>query len=242
VPEASTRAPRKGERPRKPLALGRAVSLLGEHHGTPARPPTSDPFELVLLENVAYLAPPARRYEAFELLRETIGTSPAAILKASKRGLESVTSRGILKGTFAAKLRECARIAVEDFGGDLGAAIRGPLDAAKRALRTFPGIGEPGAEKILLFTGRHAFLAPDSNGLRVLVRIGLVREEKSYAKTYAASRLVGEGLPADVGAMQHAHLLLQRHGQTLCRRTAPRCRECPLARGCAYGRRERRRA
>jgi endonuclease III len=215
-------------------ALREAVKVLKKHYGAPAPLPSTDPFELVLWENVCYLAPPARRREAFEQLKRTVGTSPTAILTAKQQALEGVTSRGILKSTFAAKLRECARIAVKDFAGDLGEAIRQPLSTAKRALRSFPGIGEPGAEKILLFTGRHGLLAPDSNGLRVLVRLGLVREEKSYSRTYAASRQAAEGLPADPSVLQEAHLLLQQHGQTLCKRSLPRCAACPLAPRCAY--------
>jgi endonuclease III len=35
-----------------------------------------------------------------------------------------------------------------------------------------------------------------------------------------------------VRVVQRAHLLLKRHGQELCRRTRPRCAECPLAAGC----------
>ena len=126
---------------------------------------------------------------------------------------------------------------MEDFGGDLEAVIREPLDKAKRALRSFPSIGEAGAEKILLFTGQQAFLAPDSNGLRVLVRLGFVREEKSYARTYAASREAARELAAKPGPMQEAHLLLQLHGQTLCKRSAPRCGECPLRPNCGHARR-----
>src|SRR2546425_11103483 len=95
------------------LTLGEALKRLRKHYGPPARLPTADPFELILLENIAYLAPPARRREAFEQLRSTVGTSPAAILAAKQQVLERVTARGILKGAFAAKLRECARIAVE---------------------------------------------------------------------------------------------------------------------------------
>jgi endonuclease III len=216
------------------LTLRAAVKALRKYHGAPDPLPTADPFELVLLENVAYLAPPARRREAFERLRKTVGTSPASLLTARHQALEGVTSGGILKSTFAGKLRECARIAVAKFDGDLGAAIRGPLATAKRALRSFPGIGDPGAEKILLFTGQQALLAPDSNGLRVLVRLGLVREEKSYARTYAASREAAQDLPADPRVLQEAHLLLQQHGHTLCKRNDPRCPVCPLAPGCAH--------
>ena len=220
--------------PKGLLTLGEAVKLLRKHYGPPARLPTADPFELILLENVAYLAPPARRREAFEQLKNAVGTSPSAILTAEQHVLECVTGRGILKSTFAAKLRECARIAIERFGGDLRTPIREPLGTAKQALRSFPGIGEPGAEKILLFTGRQALLAPDSNGLRVLVRLGLVREEKSYAGTYAASRQAATALPPEPRVLQEAHLLLQEHGQTLCKRSAPRCDVCPLGSGCAY--------
>jgi endonuclease III len=231
----------KGAVPNQSLTLGEAVKVLREYYGLPTPLPTADPFELILWENVAYLASPARRREAFEQLKGTVGTTPVEILAASQPALERVTAQGILKSTFAAKLRQCAIIAVHDFGGDVGAAIRGPLEEAKRALRSFPGIGEPGAEKILLFSGQQALLAPDSNGLRVLLRIGFVREEKSYSRMYAASRQVARDLPAEPSVMQEAHLLLQEHGQTLCKRSVPLCEECPLAPGCAYLREKGRR-
>jgi endonuclease III len=228
--------PGKDAPPAPSITLAQTVKVLRRHYGRPTPPPTADPFELVLWENVAYLAPPARRREAFEHLKRTVGTAPAVILKAKQSALERVTARGILKRTFAARLRTCARIAMKEFGGDLGAAIRGPLQTSKRALRSFPGIGEPGAEKILLFTGQQVLLAPDSNGLRVLVRLGLVRDEPSYSRTYAASRQVTSDLPAKPSVMQEAHLLLRQHGQTLCKRGVPLCGECPLAPACAYHR------
>jgi len=214
------------------LTLGKAIDILRKHHGRPEGPPTSDPFELILWENVAYLASPGKRREAFAELRDSVGTSPAAILSSRPRDLERVTSKGILGETFAEKLRECARIAVDEFGGDLNGVIALPPPAAKRKLRAFPGIGEPGAEKILLFSGKAAFLAPESNGL--LCRLGLVAEEKSYARTYAAGREAGARLKRTAEGMQQAHLLLQHHGRTLCKRAAPVCEACPLAGRCEW--------
>ena len=218
------------------LALARVAARLRESGGPPEPPATSDPFELVLLENVAYLADPEARREAFDALRRSVGTRPAEILGARRSALEKVTERGILGARFASRLQECARIAMERFGGDLDAALRGPVDQAKRVLRAFPGIGEPGAEKVLLFSGRALFLAPDSNALRVLARLGLAEEGRSYAKTYASSRAAAESLPATASAYREAHLLLQRHGRLVCRRSAPRCDACPLVRDCAYAR------
>lgn len=220
-----------------PPTLAAAIAALRRLHGEPQGPPATDPFELVLFENVAYLASPERRREAFEELRRTAGTTPAAILAARAGDLERSASRGILKGTSAAKLRECARIAVEELGGDVDAALDLAGEGAAKVLRRFPGIGQPGADKILLFGGRRASLAPESNGLRVLARLGIVREESSYARTYAAAiAAAAEALPPGTAAMTRAHLLLQRHGQTLCRRTAPLCDACPLARGCVHAR------
>ena len=229
----SVRAPRAG------VDLRGVVRALREAYGAPAPPPTRDPFALVLWENVAYLATPARRLEAFTLLRDAVGTTPAALLAARPEALLQVTARGILKDTFAEKLRECARIALTV--GDLQALVRrGPLAAATKALRAFPGIGEPGAEKILLLSGREALLAPDSNALRVLARVGIIAEDPSYPRLYAAGRRAGAALGRGVAAMQEAHLVLQRHGQTLCKRSAPRCGDCVLEPRCAFAQRQAR--
>ena len=218
------------------LTLANTVRELRQHYGAPEPPPSTDPFELILWENVAYLATPERRHEAFEALQRTVGTTPREILAASQEELEAVTERGILAAKFADKLRACARIMHDKFGGDLDAAIRKPLPDAKRALMAFPGIGEPGAEKILLFSGHYALLAPESNGLRVLVRLGLVQDDKSYAKTYAAARDMAEKSGVRGRALQAAHQLLMQHGQTLCKREQPHCDACPLVLECAHAR------
>lgn len=219
-----------------PLPLADTVAALQRFHGRPRPPPTRDPFELVLLENIAYLASPQQRREAFVLLKETVDTTPAAILKAPRAALERITSHGILKARFAEKLRVCARMAIA-LGGGLASALGGPVPDARRILRKFPGIAEPGADKILLFSGGLACLAPESNGLRVLARLGYIREDDSYARMYRAGNAAGNQLQARIPALRTAHLLLHEHGRTLCRRTQPQCAQCPLRKDCAYARR-----
>jgi endonuclease III len=217
------------------IDIAAIIRALRGHYGRLPAIPTTDPFELILWENVAYLASPERRAAAFELLKRDVGTAPRDILAASNSALERVTAHGILKSRFAAKLRTCAELAMKRFGGDLRPAVFGPLAAAKKALRQFPGIGEPGAEKILLFAGAQLFLAPDSNALRVLSRLGFLKEDPSYARMYAASRDVAAKIRTKA-AMREAHNLLQHHGQTLCKRGTPKCGLCPVASQCAYTR------
>ena len=67
------------------LTLREVVKKLKKHYGPPAPPPTTEPFELILWENVAYLARPSRRREAFEQLKSSVGTSPTAILPHHRR-------------------------------------------------------------------------------------------------------------------------------------------------------------
>ena len=111
-PMGLTRAPDVAARV---LTFGGAIARLRTYYGSPVRPPTADAFELILLENVAYLASPPERRKAFEELKRAVGTSPAAILAAPPQALERITAHGALRSEFAEKLRDCARIAVEEF-------------------------------------------------------------------------------------------------------------------------------
>ncbi len=217
---------------RHPLPV--ILEQLKKHYGQIKPLFRPDPWEMILWENVAYLADDDLRRQAFGTLKKQVGLKPEQILAADDEALLTVTRHGIMPEKFAQKLRDCARIALEEFDGDLRAVLRWPRDRAMKTLRKFPGVGEPGAEKILLFTRTIPVLALDSNGLRVLQRLGLAEEKKSYASSYqSAQRAVAE-LPQDCAVLIDAHLLLRRHGQDLCRRTKPLCEQCPVSDGCEY--------
>jgi endonuclease-3 len=190
---------------------------------------------MILWENVAYLADDDRRQQAFQTLKKRIGTEPTRILSAPDETLLEVTRHGIMAEQFADKLRKCARIVLEEFDGDLRPVLKLPTPNAQKALQQFPGIGEPGAEKILLFTRTTPVLALESNGLRVLLRLGFGEEKKSYSTTYRlVQKAAGQELDRDWSLLIQAHLLLRRHGQEVCRRSEPGCGECPLAADCEY--------
>lgn len=215
----------------KILGIAPVVAALKRFYGPPPPPIATTAFELILAENVAYLVTDVERRAALERLRRTVGTRPDEIASASREELRRITASGILPDQFAAKLKACGRIALEEFEGDVESILKLPVAAAKKALRKFPGIGEPGAEKILLFAGHQPLLAPESNGLRVLVRLGLVADRKSYAATYAGAR----PLAAELGGWRSvsvAHRVVRHHGQVRCRRTNPQCGGCPLRAGC----------
>lgn len=215
--------------------LRQIVERLEAHYGQQKAPKLAGPWEMVLWENVAYLADDDRRQQAFQTLKKRVGTRPEEIHSASDEALLEVTRHGIMPERFSEKLRDCAQIVLEEFNGDLRPVLKLPFAKSKKALQKFPGIGEPGAEKILLFTQTCPLLALESNGLRVLLRLGFGEEKKGYSTTYRlVQEAVNEELDEDCAWLIQAHLLLRRHGQELCRRSEPLCDNCPLARDCEY--------
>ena len=215
--------------------LGGILRTLRAFYGKPQPPAVTDPFEQILLENVAYLAREAARSEAFAELRKRTGLKPARILAAPRATLHEIAGRGITPAATVEKLLEIAAIAQDEFGGDLSEALAGPPAEARKALKKFPSIGDPGAEKILLFSGRLPVLALDSNGVRVLLRLGYGKEDKSHAKSYRSAQAAAEvQVPEDCGVLIEAYQLLRRHGQELCKTKHPSCESCPVRAHCVY--------
>jgi endonuclease III len=217
--------------------LTAVVKKLEKFYGRPEPPKITDPVELILWENVAYLADDEKRATAFATLKKKIGTSPAQILKASQKQLEEITRiGGIVPELRAQRLRQIAELVHYIFKDDLAAELKKPLPQAKKSLKRFPTIGDPGAEKILMLTRSYPILALESNGLRVLLRLGFAEEKKSYSASYRGVQqaLAGQ-LPSRPDALIVAHQLLRQHGQELCKRTRPLCEAgCPLTAECRY--------
>ncbi len=212
------------------------IQRLRAAYGRPKPLPSSDPLELIYWENAAYLLSDERRQKAFDLLRERCGLEPRKILAAKYSELLEIAKLGGMRPEVRVeRWLTIARIALSEFQGDLQKAAKLPLKQAKKALQRFPVIGEPGAEKILLFSNSHRVLGLESNGLRVLVRVGFGREQKNYSATY---RSVQEAIAPQLGdklaPLIQAHQLLRQHGMERCKTTAPICRGCALADMCRY--------
>jgi endonuclease III len=212
------------------------LRLLKGHYGQPAPPAVTDPYEQVLLENVVYLANDERRMAAFAALKKRVGLRPEKILAASDETLLEITRMGsIVPEVSVRKMREVAAIAKNALKGNLRASLKKPLREAARDMKLFPGIGDPGAEKILLFARGHRILAFDSNGLRVIHRLGFSEDKKNYSASYrAAQEALQDQIPADFNSLIRAYQLLRRHGKELCKNSRPLCGQCPLQLDCRY--------
>ena len=217
------------------IPLRTVIERLESFYGKPEPPRIKDPWALIVWENIAYLADDKHRQQAMTALKEQIGMTPEAILAVSPGRLIKAGLGGIVPEQSVEKLRRSAEIALAEFGGDLRSILKLPIAQAKKALKRFPAIGDPGAEKILLFGRAFPILALESNGLRVLIRLGFGTETPNYSATY---RSVQEAARDEVGEdclwLIKAHQLLRRHGQETCRRSRPHCPKCPLVSECPW--------
>jgi endonuclease III len=217
------------------------VASLEAHYGKPPPPKTADALGLIIHETIAYLATDEKRDTAFDALQTNVGLKPTELLTAPIEDLVTVTRLGGIHAELrAARLKEIAQIVLNDFDGNLNNVLKLTLPQAKKALQKFPSIGAPGAEKILLFTRTHPLPALESNGLRVLVRFGFGREQKSYSATYASVQAaLQDQIGNDCDFLIRAHQLLRRHGKELCRTHNPACEICPVNGSCSYYQRHR---
>jgi endonuclease III len=156
----------------------------------------------------------------------------------------------IVPAVCAARLKDIARRIQNELDGDLTAGLEkrieeaqgkpgnpreNNLKPAKKLLQEFPTIGEPSAEKILLFSGLAPVAAVPSAFVGVPVRLFAGEAGKNYAGDYRVAReILDTGLPQRFEARQRAYLLLKKHGQEICKRSKPKCEICPLTAHCAY--------
>jgi endonuclease III len=217
------------------LTLTAAVAKLAPLY--PTRAPLRDPLAILVWENVGYLIDDARRAELFTEFKSKIGFKAAEIANAPMKILGDIVKRGGMNPQKRAeRLKEIGRMAISECDGDIVGHLRAiPLPKARAFLKKFPSVGDPGADRIILFAGIAPRPALNSDGMRALVRLGLCAEQKSYSQTYrvAVDVLRKEGMP-DAQWLERAYLVLRAHGRALCKRSAPICEPCPLDRLCAH--------
>jgi endonuclease-3 len=203
----------------------------------PAPEPLRDPLAILVWENVGYLIDEEKRGELFAEFKKRIGLKAREIANAPMPVLTGIAKRGGMHPQKRAeRLKDIGALAIAECDGDLMGRLKAlPLTKARTLLKKFPSVGDPGADRIVLFCGIAAQPAMSSDGLRAMVRLGLSPEHKSYSQSYKAAidvlRKAGE---PDAAWLERAYLVLRAHGRALCKRSAPICEPCPLDRVCAH--------
>ena len=210
------------------------IKQLQKFYGALPSPPR-DPFTLFVWEVLSVHSMPQKRDAALAALKRIPALTPDAMWRAPQKKLLDAV---MLAGPYAENRLRALRTGVDLFrrNPSLPRTIRGPLQAARRALKGLPQMGEGGAYRMLLFAADHPILPVDARVVRAATRLGFGEALKDFPKS---ARSVREALAPQLGGSLEAYrrtfLYLSHHGGATCTERDPHCGVCPLLKECPDG-------
>jgi len=192
------------------------------------------PFERLISTILSQNTSRESTITGFENLRKEFAITPEVLAEAEVEEIKECIKPSGLYNTKAPRIKDVARIILEDYGGDLNSLSRLPADRARERLLKIPGVGFKTADIILsLVLGRGSF-AVDTHISRIAKRWKMVRGNAGYEEIRLAFEAV-----ISRGKRRKAHLALIEFGKEICRARGPRCIMCPVYGECEWeGKRE----
>jgi endonuclease III len=216
--------------------LERLIGELKAFYGRLPVPP-ADPFTLFVWEVLSVHSTPRKRDAALGALKRARALTPDSMWRVAQKKLEESVA---LAGPYLEQRVRALKTGVDVFrrSPSLPSVIRGPLPAARKALKALPQMGEGGAYRMLLFAAGHPVFPVDARVSRVARRLGYGDGQTGFAKAARGIRAaVSTELPATPAAYGRAFVYLNHHGATTCTDADPHCGVCPLLADCPEGKR-----
>src|SRR5207244_8924103 len=160
-------------------------------------------------------------------LKKIRALTPDGMWRAPAKQLEAIVKAA---GPYLENRIENLRNGIDIFrrNRDLPTIIRGPMIAARRAVKPLPQLGETGAHRMLLFAADQIVLPVDARVSRVARRLGYGEAHKEFSKTARSVRdALCKELPSSLDAYRRAYVYLSHHGAMTCTEADPHCSVCP---------------
>jgi len=196
-------------------------TALGPMAWWPARTPFEVIVGAILTQNTAW----TNVERAIGNLRGAQLLTPGAIERVSQARLAQLVRPSGYFRQKAKKLKAFVRFLRERHGGSLSRMFRRPTAELREQLLAVHGIGQETADSILLYAGGHSVFVVDAYTHRILGRHHLIEGKPDYA---AVRSLFEMNLPRNAALYNECHALLVNVGKNWCRKSQPRCEECPL--------------
>ncbi|UCF07398.1 MAG: endonuclease III [Thermoplasmata archaeon] len=191
---------------------------------------SDDPFKNLVLTILSQNTSENNCLRAYKGLKERFEITPQALIAASESEIKEAIRPGGLYNLKAKRLKDVARVVIDEYDNDLGAVLALPKDKAKEQLLKLPGIGDKTADVILTTVHSYREVIPvDTHMDRVAKRLGLVEQRAGYE---AIQEALKKFIPPRYRERGSGLLwLLAKH---TCKPRNPRCRECELVSMCRY--------
>lgn len=183
--------------PESRLRLSEILNRLEKFYGPQEPFFPVDPYEFLVWWYCGYPASDVACTKGWNSLTSDVGIDPDKLLKAKPAKLAAaIKPGGMVPVLRAPRLQELAFRVENEFGGNLRAALARPVPEARQLLKSFHGIADPGADRILLFARISPIAAVPSNCAGVLLRILKKVAGENYSATYREEqRFIASELP-----------------------------------------------
>ena len=131
----------------------------------------------------------------------------------------------------AKKLKALMTFIATEYNGDLDLMFAESLPILRKKLLGIWGIGPETADSILLYAGDKTVFVVDTYTKRIFYRLGMVDENISYQEM---QEYLQKNIPSDLYIYNEYHALLVGLGANYCKKSKPRCSQCPLLNLCKY--------
>ncbi len=197
------------------------LDAFGPQHWWPGRTPFEVIVGAVLVQNTSW----KNVEKAIDQLRGVDLLEPHALHEVAVDELEELIRPA---GYFRVKARRLSSVVafiVQRYDGSLQRMFSTGIDTLREELLSVHGVGPETADSILLYAGGLPVFVVDAYTHRILTRHGWIDFETDY---HAVQQFFYDHLPQDVALYNEYHALLVRLGKDYCRKSKPKCNECPL--------------
>jgi endonuclease III related protein len=194
---------------------------LGTMHWWPAQTPFEVIVGAILTQSTAW----GNVERAIVNLRSARMLTPSAMFRARPSHLAALVRPSGYFRQKAKKLKAFVRFLHAGYGGSLRRMFLTPTLELREKLLSVHGIGPETADSILLYAGNHPVFVVDAYTHRIFGRHGITDGTPDYEKVRA---FVENTIPRQAELFNEFHALIVNTGKTWCRKSAPRCEDCPL--------------
>jgi len=204
-------------------------TALGPQHWWPAK----TPFEVIVGAILTQSTSWTNVETALAKLRSEQLLTPAAIEQVPLRRLQTLIQSSGYWRQKARALKSFVRFLRSEYRGSLKRMFETPTLLLREKLMGVFGIGPETADSILLYAGQHGVFVVDTYTKRMLVRHGWVAPNAKYDEIRWQFERKFSG---NISKFSEFHALIVAAGKNWCRKTNPKCDECPLGRYLQEGR------
>jgi endonuclease-3 related protein len=158
-------------------------------------------------------------------LRSARLLTPQALRKARLSKLAALIRPSGYFRQKAVKLKAFVQFLLLAYGGSLERMFQTPTPELREQLLSVHGIGPETADSILLYAGNHPVFVVDAYTHRIFGRHGITGGKPEYEAVRARFEAA---LPRHPQLLNEFHALIVNTGKNWCRKSVPRCQECPL--------------